>query len=117
MTALREQSIEERRDVELGSILYSEQTLDDWGNHDKSRIEFPMPKFQAIEMTKGLTDKQIIHINNQSLDLEKAINFLVGHIKDGLLEELEKRQITDDIYSLYYRFEPVTYEIKYREVE
>jgi len=117
MTTLREQSTEERRGVELGSILYSEEKIDDWGNHDKSRIDFPMPKFQAIEMTKSLTDKQIIHINNQSLDVEKAVNFLVEHIKDGLLEELEKRQITDDTYSLYYRFESATYEIKYREVE
>ena len=114
---IREQELSERRDVELGSILYSEEKLDDWGNHDKSRIEFPMPKFQAIEMTKGLIDKQIIHINNQSLDVEKAINFLVEKIEDGHLDELVKAQITDEVYSLYYKFDAVVYEIKYREVE
>ena len=103
---------------ELGSILYAELSITDFGNPKSSRVEYPVPKWQAIEATKELAGKEIIHINNQTdLEIRKAISFLVERIKDGHLDELIKAQITDEVYSLYYKFDAVVYEIKYREVE
>ena len=99
------------------SILYCEINVDVFGNDKDSRVEYPLPTYKAIEITKRIRNKRVVHINDAIRNVDECVNRLVELIKRGDLDELLKVQITDDTYNLFYKFGEVVHQIKYREVE